>query len=130
MSVLKYVANKVPKDSTERGGGLIYPLILYWNFRNSAHFFLQLTTKKSTFFRRAEQHTAFTFKIQFSSKNKTRISLHKSTEWLFFWKGMLLAHIFGKCTQMSNILGIKKEESKYETKFKSELLLMKFINMK
>ena len=27
-------------------------------------------------------HTAFTFKFQFSSKNRTRVSVQKSTEWL------------------------------------------------
>ena len=50
--------------------------------------------------------TAFTFKFQFSTKNRTRLSVHKFTEgpcknnW-FFWKGMLFQLKNSRRTEIS-----------------------------
>ena len=68
--------------------------------------FYSLRGNHETVCRRLQCDTAFTFKFNFSSKNRTRSSVHKSTEWFctnncLFGKGMLYRYIYLKSMRRS-----------------------------
>ena len=124
---------KFPKIPRRGGGGWSTPSS-FIEISVTLHFFLQLTTKTVPFLEGPSNIQLLRLKFSFFQRIKRGFHYtnpqNETTNDCFFGKVCYLHICLESAHSCPNFLSIKKEESKYETKFKSELLLMKFINMK